>query len=400
MQKVLILDANQRSALAATRSLGKKGIPVIVADEAKQTLAGSSRYCQETFVYPSPYKQTEDFIITLKKEIIKRGVKIIFPMTEITTYLLLKHRDEFANIDIPFAPFETFDRLTDKWKLFELAQQLGMPTPKTYFVENLNSATLSSTLASALTFLKFPVVLKPYRSRILSNGKWISTSVKYATSVEELKETIEKTEYLNEHPFLIQERIKGEGQGIFALYNQGEAVAFFAHKRLREKPPSGGVSVLSESVEIDPHMREIAQKILDYVKWHGAAMVEFKIASDGTPYLMEVNARFWGSLQLAIDAGVDFPYLLYKSAIGEKLEKVDDYKVGIKNRWLLGDMDNLYLQLFKKQRGQSLSYLGKWQIIKNFLNFFENGISYEINRWDDLRPFFFELKTYYSKTKT
>lgn len=395
-KKVLILDANQRSALAATRSLGKKGIPVIVADEAKQTLAGSSRYCQETFVYPSPYKQTEDFMITLKKEIIKRGVKIIFPMTEITTYLLLKYRDEFANIDIPFAPFETFDRLTDKWKLFELAQQFGTPIPKTYFIKNLNSAALSSTLASALTFLKFPVVLKPYRSRILSNGKWISTSVKYANSVEELKEIIKKTEYLNQYPFLIQEYIKGEGQGIFALYNQGEPVVFFAHRRLREKPPSGGVSVLSESVETDLHMREIAQKILDYVKWHGVAMVEFKVSPDGTPYLMEVNARFWGSLQLAIDAGIDFPYLLYKLAIGERLEKVNSYKIGIKSRWLLGDLDNLYLT-FKKHSMRHFNSFSKWRVIGAFLNFFDKNTRYEVNRWGDLKPFLFELRHYLRK---
>lgn len=396
LQKVLILDANQRSALAATRSLGNKGIPVIVADEAKQTLAGSSKYCQETFVYPSPYKQTEDFIIILKKEILKRGVKIIFPMTEITTYLLLKYRDEFANIDIPFAPFETFDRLTDKWKLFELAQQFGTPIPKTYFIKNLNSAALSSTLASALTFLKFPVVLKPYRSRILSNGKWISTSVKYANSVEELKEIIKKTEYLNQYPFLIQEYIKGEGQGIFALYNQGEPVVFFAHKRLREKPPSGGVSVLSESVEIDQHMREIAHKILNHVKWHGVAMVEFKVSPDGTPYLMEVNARFWGSLQLAIDAGVDFPYLLYKVAIRERLEKINSYKIGIKSRWLLGDLDNLYLT-FKKHSMRHFNSFSKWRVIGAFLNFFDKNTRYEVNRWGDLKPFLFELRHYLRK---
>ncbi|MBI5180238.1 MAG: ATP-grasp domain-containing protein [Nitrospirae bacterium] len=392
LHKVLILDANQRSALAATRSLGKKGISVVVADETRGTLSGSSRYCKETLVYPSPYEYSLDFIATLKKECVERDINIMFPMTEITTYLILKHRSEFNGIHIPFVDFEAFDALTDKWKLFKLAQQLNIPIPKTYFIENL---ALTSTLTSVS--LKFPVVLKPYRSRILSNGEWIGTSVKYANSVTELEDIIEKTEYLKQHPFLIQEYVKGEGQGIFALYNHGEPVVFFAHRRLREKPPSGGVSVLSESVEIDQHMRKIAQKILDYVKWHGVAMVEFKVTSDGTPYLMEVNARFWGSLQLTVDAGVDFPWLLYQIATGEALDSINGYKVGVKNRWLLGDIDNLYLQLFKKQRVQSLSYLEKWQIIKNFLKFFENGISYEINRWDDLRPFFFELKEYFRK---
>ena len=84
-------------------------------------------------------------------------------------------------------------------------------------------------------------------------------------------------------------------------------VAFFAHKRLRERPPWGGVSVLSESAEPDPRLKALARQLLDDACWHGVAMVEFKVAPDGTPYLMEINTRFWGSLQLAIDAGVDFP---------------------------------------------------------------------------------------------
>ena len=54
--------------------------------------------------------------------------------------------------------------------------------------------------------------------------------------------------------------------------------------------------------------QRLKQELLDELNWHGVAMVEFKVTEDGTPYLMEINTRFWGSLQLAIDAGVDFPY--------------------------------------------------------------------------------------------
>src|SRR4030042_2027981 len=337
--KVLILDANQRSALAATRSLGSKGVPVVVADETEKTLAGSSKYCKENFVYPSPNEYPQDFIKTLKKECIERNINVSFPMTEITTHLMLKHRDQFKGVLIPFASFETFERLTDKCKLFELAQPLGIPVPITY----ASSSSLPYTpcaipFAPCPTPLRFPVVIKPYRSRILSNGKWIAASVNYANSVEELEDIINKTEYLNRFPFLVQEYIRGEGRGIFTIYDKGRAIAFFAHRRLREKPPSGGVSVLCESIEVDPVLKQLSQKILDYVKWHGVAMVEFKVTQNGIPYLMEVNSRFWGSLQLAIDAGVDFPYLLYQMAAGKTTERVNSYQMGIKNRWLLGDL--------------------------------------------------------------
>ena len=73
----------------------------------------------------------------------------------------------------------------------------------------------------------------------------------------------------------------------------------------------------------------------------------FNRKSDGTPYLIEINGRFWGSLQLSIEAGIDFPFLLYKLALGNKLECELSYKEGVKSRWLLGDLDHFYLKLTK-----------------------------------------------------
>ena len=129
------------------------------------------------------------------------------------------------------------------------------------------------------------------------------------------------------------------------------------------------------------------------MKWHGVAMVEFKVSSDGIPYLMEVNARFWGSLQLAIDAGVDFPYLLYKLTLGESPGKASGYKIGIKTRWLLGDLDHLYL-ILKSHTGRRQGRSLKWRTFIEFSKLFENNTRYEVNRWDDLKPFMFELKQY------
>ena len=60
---------------------------------------------------------------------------------------------------------------------------------------------------------------------------------------------------------------------------------------------------------------------------------------------MEVNGRFWGSLQLAIDAGMNFPLLFYRLAIGEDVPSQFDYKAGVRSRWLLGDLDQLLIRL-------------------------------------------------------
>ena len=145
----------------------------------------------------------------------------------------------------------------------------------------------------------------------------------------------------------------------------------------------------SESVAVDPRLQEFSQRLLDSVGWHGVAMVEFKMTPEGTPYLIEINGRFWGSLQLAIDAGVDFPWLLYRVVLGQSVEPVDNYAVGVRNLWLLGDLDHLYLRL--KERG---GLREKWRAVRAFLRMFEAGTRHEVNRWDDVRPFLCEMGRY------
>jgi len=159
---------------------------------------------------------------------------------------------------------------------------------------------------------------------------------------------------------------------------------------LREKPPTGGVSVLSESIRADEKQLNTAKKILDSVSWHGVAMVEFKVTEAGEPYIIEVNPRFWGSLQLAIDSGVDFPYLLHEATMGRACPAVISYREGQKLRWLLGDLDRLYLVL----KGRQYTWLEKFKEIVRFMLPFAPRRRYEVNRFGDFRPFLAELKLY------
>lgn len=382
---VLVFDGNQRSALAVVRSLGKRGIHVVVGDETTPTLAGSSKYCQQSLVYPSPYSHPSEFIQAVRDFSNSKRGEILFPMSDVTTQLLLQYQEEFATrgIGITSAPLKVFETLTDKGRLCSLAQRLNIPTPVTRYI------TGPEGLESALAGLRFPVVLKPYRSRIFANGQWLSASVRYADSMRSLEQLVTGSEIFANHPFLLQEYVRGEGRGVFALYNQGQCLALFAHRRIREKPLSGGVSVLSESVPVDPMLGELSQRLLNQVQCHGVAMVEFKMSPDQVPYLMEVNARFWGSLQLAIDAGVDFPWLMYRMATKAPVEQVASYKIGIRNRWLLGDLDHLYLTL--ASRG---SFAHKCRAVVRFVNPFGWNTRHEVNKWSDLRPFLFELKQY------
>src|SRR5579862_158117 len=130
-QKVLILDGNARSALAATRSLGSRGLHVVVGGDSNRTLAGSSQYCRESFSYPAPGEHPDGFVSTLKSECARREISVIFPMTELSTLTVLKHREQLGGLQLPFVDFSTFDALSDKWKLLQSAARLNVSIPET-----------------------------------------------------------------------------------------------------------------------------------------------------------------------------------------------------------------------------------------------------------------------------
>ncbi len=122
-------------------------------------------------------------------------------------------------------------------------------------------------------------------------------------------------------------------------------------------------------------------------------MVEYKLdARTGTPYLMEVNGRFWGSLQLAIDAGVDFPNILVDAACGLPTPAIGDYKTGIRLRWEWGDVDNLLLRLRRSRRTPAAARWrsGSLEGLIDFARALGPGTRGEVLRLDDPMPFVHE----------
>ncbi len=310
--RVLVTDGNERAALAVTRALGREQVEVIVGAEAPRSLAGSSRYCRQSIIYPSPYQEPERFVTRLLEVAREHQVDALFPVSDIAMHVLGPEKSRFEpQIHIPTPSAEAFQEISNKYRLMRQAVEEGVPIPDTIFVQDGRLEGVIERIT------EFPVVVKPGCSLVKEGSRWTKTSVCYAKSREELERLYRDKPYLRQ-PSLIQRRVIGEGQGLFVLMQEGRPLGMFAHRRVRERPPSGGVSVLRESIALPKDMVEATLKLLQRVKWHGVAMVEFKVdAASKIPLLMEINGRFWGSLQLAIDAGVNFPFLLLNMAMGK-----------------------------------------------------------------------------------
>jgi predicted ATP-grasp superfamily ATP-dependent carboligase len=196
------------------------------------------------------------------------------------------------------------------------------------------------------------------------------------------------------YPLLVQERTFGDGVGIFLLRAQGVTHLQFAHRRLREKPPAGGVSTYREAIEPPSALLTQCEQLLDALEYDGPAMIEFK--QDGVTgeyVLMEINARLWGSLQLAIDAGVDFPVALVQMALGQPIAQRGAVAMGTRTVWELGELDHA-LALLRRSReqlhGPPELAVGGMAALRALTDHRWSDRA-EIFRWSDPMPFVAEL---------
>src|SRR5262249_7637895 len=270
---VFVTDGHERSALAVTRGLGEAGIPVIVGAETDTSLAGASRFCAGKWRYPSPLEDPKDFISSIKQAIHVHKPSCIVAVTDAATQTLAAGKDDLGPVGSTIPSLHSYDAVSDKYRLMQLAQHLDVPIPETVFV-------LDGNIRVADQISLYPVVVKPGRSLLQVNGRWMKTSVHFVSTREELIELYHQTPYLRCSPSLSQRRVEGSAQGIFGLFDQGRPCALFAHRRIREKPPAGGMSVLRESIALPKPMTDYAIRLLEHVKWHGVAMVEFKVDGD------------------------------------------------------------------------------------------------------------------------
>lgn len=381
---MLVTDGDQRAALAVVRSLGRAGHEPFVCESRPRSLAGASRHARRQAVAPDPLAEPEAFRAALTDLVREWRIDVLLPISEAALLAVLPHREAFAGVAIPFPDAARFRRISDKAELLEVARGIGIGVPAQYRVDCRGAAD-----ALPAQPIHYPVVVKPTRSVVeAARGGRAKASVVHVADDVALRAVLRALPP-ESFPVLVQERIVGPGTGVFLLLHEGEVVASFGHRRIREKPPAGGVSVSRESVRPDPELEALSIRLLQAFSWDGVAMVEYKVdARTGAPYLMEVNGRFWGSLQLAIDAGVDFPALLVQLACGDRPAAVRSYRTGVVSRWSWGEVDHLLARLRHSRQALALppGYPGRARAILDFLRAFGPRSRDEVFRLGDPGP--------------
>jgi predicted ATP-grasp superfamily ATP-dependent carboligase len=316
---------DDHKTLCAVRSLALSGAHVTVGGNRFLGEAFYSRFCDRRIEYPHPAKDIDGFIHCLLQHLADNQYDVLLPMTDYVAMAVALHHDKLnAYVRVPVPCYDTLLKTRDKLHTIEIARQIGIETPTTYCVRERQD------LEAIARSIDYPCVLK-LRQGVGAIG------LKFAGSAAELMQSYDNLPSASDMVFdytapLIQEYVPGEVHDVCVLFNRGQLRAALTQRRLKMYPSRGGGGILNETTD-EPELRDQAVRLLEALQWHGPAQVEFKVDSrDGVPKLMEVNGRFWGSLALPVQAGVNFPLLVCRMAVDGDVDPVLEYRVGLRYR--------------------------------------------------------------------
>ena len=312
--RVIVTFARGWQSLAITRSLGKQGIDVYCGEEAPFAPSFFSKYCKGNFRYPSVSKDPEGFLDALEAKVKElkppEGVPYVLMPVHKETWLIAQHRERFEPyITVPLTTHENMALVHDKGRIPDLAEKLSVPIPPTHRFKSVDE------LYQGMPGIKFPVFLKVREG---ASGVGIEKCKTPEQLSAAYKRFVDGFKLGPDEQPLVQEAVPGTDYCVTMLFNQGKCVAKMSYGNLRQFPRETGASALRESVPL-PEAEEHGVRMLEDLNWHGIAELDFRQEEGGTPYLIEINPRFFGGLSQAVASNVDYPYLLYKIAAGEEI---------------------------------------------------------------------------------
>lgn len=389
--RVLVTGAEEHQGLAAVRGLGMAGVEVL-ASGARRGPGFYSRYAAKHYRYRSPLSNPSGFVTDLLQIADRTRPDVILPVVESTLVALDPVRDRLPRGTALAAPAtEALNCAVDKLKTVCLARQVGVPVPAT-----ATGDTPEQLLKNAAG-LQFPLALKPRgHARYTPTAHGLSFKVRYARDRRELERYVAAAG-ADASRLLVQEYAPGIGRCVAALYDQGRPLALLAYERVREWPLTGGISVMRRTIPLNFELRSMSAILLESLRWTGPAMVEFKYQPAGDRYvLMEVNGRLQASTALAVDAGVNLPYLTTLLFAGREVAAVPGYAVGVEERWLRGDLMALLRALepewIKASGPPSRSPAPlRLRALAQFAADFRPGVKYDEFRLGDWRPGLVEM---------
>ncbi len=321
---VVIIGGDFHS-LGIVRNLAELGIPIFVVYSGF-SIARFSRFTDEFFKCP-PLTDIEAFIDFLIQLGIDKKLEktVVFPISDTSAYILAKNRERLQKYYLIPTPDWEITRFAHNKKLtYQLAAEMDVPIPKTFFPENADEL---STLE-----MDFPVILKP---AVTANFYPVTQlkAIRVNTHDELFRRYGYMSSVIDKSEIMVQEIIEGGPKNLYSfcsLFGNGTVKAKIIGVRLRQHPMDfGSSSTYVVTCEV-PELEEPATRMLRGMNYYGLSEIEFMFDErDSTFKLLDINPRTWAWHTLGAKAGVNFSSLLYRDMHNEPVF-VDSFERGVK----------------------------------------------------------------------
>jgi D-aspartate ligase len=331
--------------LGIVRSLGRKNIPVCVIDD-EISIARYSKYTTHSVGVSSlrDERKTIDLILDTGRRLGLQGW-VIYPTRDETVAALARYRSELINdFRVPTPDWDTTQWVWDKRNTYRLANELGIPTPRTWYPRKVEDLDV---IGAEPPFVVKPAIKEHFIYATKAKAWRANDRSELRTRFEQAAAQVEDGEVM------VQELIPGDGQKQFAycaFYKDGRSIGSMTVRRTRQHPPEfGRASTFVETVDL-PVLEELSDRFLQRIGYYGLVELEYKLdVRDGQYKLLDVNGRTWGYHTLGFGAGVDFPSMLFADQLGEL---VDPCRARTGARWirLLTDLPTGLVEIIRNHQ--------------------------------------------------
>jgi D-aspartate ligase len=295
--------------LGIVRSLGRQNVPVCVLDD-ETSIARFSRYTTHAIAVKSllDERQAADTILDIGHRLDLEGW-VVYPTRDETVAALARYRSKLAEFfRVPTPHWDTIQWVWDKRNTYRLASELGIPTPRTWYLHDVSELEQINTDP--------PYAIKPA---------------------------------IKEH-FIYATKAKA-----WRANNRAELRELFQRAAAQVGP---GEVMIQELIPGDlPLLETLSERFLRAINYYGLAELEYKLdPRDGQYKLLDVNGRTWGYHTLGAGAGVDFPYLLFADQVGESVQPCRA-QAGVRWIRLITDVPTSVMEILGRRQGFR-AYLG------------------------------------------
>jgi predicted ATP-grasp superfamily ATP-dependent carboligase len=301
---LIVEDGLSSFILSAARSLHRSGWTVGLGVESARSRALRSRAVHAVHTVPRPEQDLDAFVAGVNAAVRAGGYGLVFPGDDVELLALSQRRDELET-SLPYASHDVVLRAVDKLSLMNEAKQAGVAVPETRPADD-----------DAVRDARLPVAVKArlhWTPGVVTDNPRVNVTVCHER--DGLRRAVDRLRAGGSEP-LLQEVVGGPLMAVSALVDRSGRLVAVAQQRTIASTLRG-TSARAVTVAVDEGLVAHVHSLLQRLGWFGIANLQFLEGDDGKPRLIDINGRCYGSVGLAVAAGVDLPALWAGLAVGD-----------------------------------------------------------------------------------